>query len=631
MPDPLHERISDVTVIDEQLHEAARELEALRREPRFALDTARRELAYPSLLTRYVDPSTLQPLKPDLESEYLDFAEKTTFATSPIAYDRALLARVRAVAALPSVESLTTGRNRILPFLTRMALLRDEELTPYRMLDGEVGPAPPRSYLRRVALALLARRSMRGVVERMIRESPDDEEVALGLLQYLQEDARTAGDGGCGDSLSYALEAHAEKEVPRRLAAPLVGRPARLSFEIALGLLRCLTDGRPTDGIRTLARGIIDARGRTPLTSTLPGAPEDLLAAARATAWSADHYPAVDGEAVLRAPRRTPLDPWAELWRDPTTVSDAIAARLAASSTQLFFHRDELLGNHARCAFAEGWLGWADQRTRPLFDVAAEPLFVTGALVANNSEARCLVRVLTHAEGLPPAWRAELVRRVLGAALAPFRWRGDALAWERGEGRWATDIEDEALAAVEDHPAWVSEDAELARQLLRVSGGILERSDAMFASSSHEGSAWTTHRPARPSEARALDALLRLPDAARRAPRLDGGVDPRDSSGAGREGPARHRPLRQGALAPGRRAPLPARGPRSALRADRGDSGSARSRRRPWVAPRTAAGSERGSPRRPRGRGGLRRARGWSGAARREKVTGTPAGSYRPP
>jgi hypothetical protein len=62
VPDPRHERISGVTVIDEQFYEAARELDVLRSVPLPEIDNARRELAYPSLLPRYFNRATLRPL-----------------------------------------------------------------------------------------------------------------------------------------------------------------------------------------------------------------------------------------------------------------------------------------------------------------------------------------------------------------------------------------------------------------------------------------------------------------------------------------------------------------------------------------------------------------------------------------
>ncbi|MEO8703149.1 MAG: hypothetical protein ABI867_24095 [Kofleriaceae bacterium] len=260
--------------------------------------------------------------EPACSTDLVDAIEGT-IDRKPVAYSRMLVARIRAVGR---VRDTTEVMQQKAAFLIAVASLTDAELTEYQLVTGEPGPPPPKAYVRRLALGLLAHSGMvanvaavRPFLVEQLRTTTDEQVRVLVML-----------DGASRKFVDVA-------ELARRIHAP----GDAMANAIALRQLALLDDR----GMALLDE-IIAARGRLPISAGSAAATRDLLRTAIATR-AAVRERALGVEPLFAAPHdRFDLTAWFD--REPAGWKPS-AAETARRVAQLDGELARLTRPEPRC------------------------------------------------------------------------------------------------------------------------------------------------------------------------------------------------------------------------------------------------------------------------------------------
>ena len=199
-----------------------------------------------------------------------------TFGAGSVVSSRMLVARMRAMGALPNVVGIMPVKAA---FFVRIARLGEGDLTAYRRLPNEAGAGVDAAWIRRLALSYVAGTSLplnerpaRELMTERIARSANDEERVLLLREI---DSRIAWNRYESVSLVRGTTA----DVRRRVE----GHPDRASLEIALFELTMLggyARAAGEIGASALFDDLISRGGDVPLVRGVVGGADDVLLAA---------------------------------------------------------------------------------------------------------------------------------------------------------------------------------------------------------------------------------------------------------------------------------------------------------------------------------------------------------------
>src|SRR5262245_35294181 len=117
-----------------------------------SLPWARRVCAVESVASHFGD-YTDKVDEPQCRAELLSELSAALFEVEPIAFDRVQVARIVALSRIWDTTEVMPLKAEV---LIRLAELSDNEIQGYRLSPGEIGPAPPKGWIRRLSLHALA-------------------------------------------------------------------------------------------------------------------------------------------------------------------------------------------------------------------------------------------------------------------------------------------------------------------------------------------------------------------------------------------------------------------------------------------------------------------------------------------
>lgn len=382
-----------------------------------------------------------------LRDEYVEWADEVTFARRPIPLSRELVARVQALG-----DMNTRGAGDVLLSLARQA---PDDFSDYARAPGEEGPSPPRTIVRHLALARLARGGWATDSYLELLATARDDRVA-----WILESPRRLLPGSEAWEREIVAAAWLA-DLPGRLERDAPPEEARVSLEIAVQRVSLLGEIASTSpslpAARALLADLLRRRGRTPLTERFPGARRDMLHAARRSTLQHEHGHVEDTRPV-RLPSRAALDPWRSFLAPAvprTGPGDEAHARLGASA------RADLARTRSarvRCRVYGQLLRWTHgPAARRAFVELASRVFDDGGRLRNDTESRCLVPLLVGWDAFPEADRAAFLARVLSAAATPLPFDNRGLVRnEYPRPVFATDQAHAGLLLLDAHAAWIA-------------------------------------------------------------------------------------------------------------------------------------------------------------------------------
>jgi len=230
----------------------------------------------------YTDRSDEPQCRAELASEL----SAALFAHAPVRFDRLQVARIVAVSRIWDTAEVMPYKAKI---LSRLAELSDDDIEDYRLAPGEVGPAPPKEWLRRLSLYLMTGSNLflnvaaarQYEVARRARARDDVERrILYNVLAQLFENAVWGHPKRAEDNGSFAMFDLLLRDIDASVLAPY----DPLSFDLlvdhlALAGTYAKRFGRGPQTV-TLVSRILPRNAAVPACAGQPAACRDLLAAA---------------------------------------------------------------------------------------------------------------------------------------------------------------------------------------------------------------------------------------------------------------------------------------------------------------------------------------------------------------
>jgi hypothetical protein len=378
----------------------------------------------------------------------------------PLLFDNATFHEVRAVGRFLDMRDVIKYKARI---LLDLATIRDEEVTPYQMSEGEVGVPFGRSRLRHLALALLIGSNLylndadvhRFFADRLLAQTDDREQLLLVGA------ARAVFNDGPRDL---------QRTIVRAWIADMNGRlrgpPDTQSLGLVLSRWIELAQhaGRLDEGaaMRTLVDEVLRARGVFSLTQGIPGAARDLVVLATVASsaprgraldqWSPDvAFPSLPGFARAAWALE---EPTAFVWPDEVVaalVRDVDGA-IAGLTRQPLSHS---CYSYTRSWSEESCLGRSDPRIglfcrlvagRAEWTPTPDSLRYFDSLAAEREWLPCALTAGLAMGGVPLDVRVKATLQALG---------------EQGVSAFKSDTGVAAGEVLAAHPSWVDRSAVL--------------------------------------------------------------------------------------------------------------------------------------------------------------------------
>ena len=466
----------------------------------------------------FVDVS--DTLRPTPNADFVQGVRAWPTVGGRVVYSRSLLGRIHALAA---VGDTTDVMDRKAEALIELARLDERRLTAYAAAPEEAGTPPPKSLVRRTALAALVRSNLfvnrpdaREYLEASFEAPRDDVEAAilapvagLSLLRRWNPTTHSQDAPRRRASLVRGIA-----DARRRLATAGNAR----SLDLVIDRLFVVADVAEEQGVvteaRALASDILAANAAFPLTRA--GADGErafaLTAAAAAALYDLDHPKVRGGRAhrlyygtdeTLDSRRRGLLEgvPAARL-ADSTAAARRVDVEAELAAAKLSSSRCYLLGELAYATSV------ADAEYR--FSELLGPVF-SGPHVdlSHRNESLCRARAALAMDDVPRSTRIASLQRMLRDRKATAK--AECGPTQPIPGREEHDRFDVFLDLVAAHPAWVGESAELRGWLFEngASEGVL-RSSAWYGAEgalAYERALAASARPGAPDAAAAARLL----------------------------------------------------------------------------------------------------------------------------
>jgi hypothetical protein len=332
-----------------------------------------------------------------------------------IVFSRELLGRVRALARVVDTMDIMEEKARVLIELAEMEEARISAWTP---APGEpksaAAAAPPKSLVRRMAIAALARSGLflndpaahAFLLKNLARPRNDAEALLLTPLAALYLKYPLPSEPPSEEEERRRLLRSWLTELPRRLSLPADA----ISAEIVIGRLAILGDAGTRLGLRTallpLLSDLVRKRGEVPVTAGDAEEARALHAVAVGALYDLDHagIPRFSGRPYLgRTQARVPT---AEALLKGELLAPVVSAAAPPRIADLSGEATALRGSHARCYVARG-LATAAPDDQPRFAALVTPDR------AQPHETICRTDAALSMTGIPLAQRSAALLALL--------------------------------------------------------------------------------------------------------------------------------------------------------------------------------------------------------------------------
>lgn len=457
---------------------------------------------------------------PTFTPEFVRLISSWPTSNGRFVFSRELLGRVRALSRVVDTTDVMRAKAAA---LLELAVVDDRRLTDYAASPDEPPPAPPKSAVRRTALAALARSNLFSnddaarafLVQRLAapRDDVDALLVAPAAHAYLSP-IRAAAVQSEAAARTRLLRAWID-DVRRRVGAP----GDAISAELAIGRTFLIGAHAPDHGLGSDASRLVDdvlkKKGAVPLAAGDAERQRALYAVAAAARFDLDH----PKRGIHRTPRlyegatQRAAEGTSEMLVRGELRSSLRDATAAARTKDLEAERDRIRYEHARCYVLRELAQAAPPASADArFDEIVAPILAGGRVTLTfANDGVCRLDAALAMEGVAEKRRIELLSRVLrakDATIAPHACAGNAPSPMFGSAE--DDRLELRLGLVARHPEWLDTSAELRAWLFAngADGALLERWLYVDAARLYERALGAAAQPGAP-DARAAGELVR--------------------------------------------------------------------------------------------------------------------------